>query len=365
MVDETQDRSGWPRAVSLIGPRWAVLGAVLFGLLALALGAVAAYAFTQPTEVRGFEERLRYEHRATFDYRAEEEPSAVPTDGIVVRVLPVPSDGPQWVPGLAISTNRARNTDLGFTYSLASSLPVHVSGETSASLEIRGGEVWATSWPLMEPVEFSGPTASARLDVDLPRIAAFIGTMEKESGFASEAYTVTVTPSVHLSGQIGGEAIDDTFAPPFVMQFTRTATIGDPDLHRSEMRRLGEEQVRPQAMRAFGLSATMTDMRRIGLLGAVGCLAATAVLAGYILLRLGSDEEAFIAARYGAMLVAVAGTRTRTGVPRVKVGSVHDLARLAERDGRIIFHEKMGQDEHIYFLPEGNITYEYTSGGKN
>ncbi len=59
---------------------------------------------------------------------------------------------------------------------------------------------------------------------------------------------------------------------------------------------------------------------------------------GYLALGLRNDEEARIRARYGSRLVSVAGPETERTADAVRVATMRDLARLAERFGSVILH---------------------------
>jgi hypothetical protein len=65
-----------------------------------------------------------------------------------------------------------------------------------------------------------------------------------------------------------------------------------------------------------------------------------------------------IRARYGAMLVSVANVN-RAPARKIRVSSIQDLVRVAQRDGRTILHQGNGVGPHRYFVDDGAVTYEY------
>ena len=86
---------------------------------------------------------------------------------------------------------------------------------------------------------------------------------------------------------------------------------------------------------------TVTAARWLSALGTMLCLPATAALAVVAFLSLGQDEATKIRTRYGSMLISIAQANLTEETQRMEVASVQDLARLAQRDGRTIFHQKL------------------------
>jgi hypothetical protein len=59
------------------------------------------------------------------------------------------------------------------------------------------------------------------------------------------------------------------------------------------------------------------------------------------------------------MLISVSDTDLDVDTRRVRVASIHDLARLAQRDGGMIFHQESQTGWSRYFVVEGTVIYEY------
>jgi hypothetical protein len=97
------------------------------------------------------------------------------------------------------------------------------------------------------------------------------------------------------------------------------------------------------------------------ILGPLGLLAAIGA-AVFALRRLRSDRRADeptrIQSRYGeAMIAAVQSTLTRGG-DLVEVESIEALARLAERYGSLMIHERTGSG-HAYLVADNGTVYAY------
>jgi hypothetical protein len=91
---------------------------------------------------------------------------------------------------------------------------------------------------------------------------------------------------------------------------------------------------------------------------ALAALGLSLITAG-IILGWGQDEVARVRARYGAMLVEVAEVDESTPATRVRVVSLAELVRLAERAGACIFYHKREPGGYRYFVPDGSRVYEY------
>jgi hypothetical protein len=62
-------------------------------------------------------------------------------------------------------------------------------------------------------------------------------------------------------------------------------------------------------------------------------------------------------ARSGVKVVPVEGVE-ETALQRVRLSNLQDLAKMAQRDGRIIFSQAQ-DDNELLFVPDGAVTYEY------
>ena len=92
------------------------------------------------------------------------------------------------------------------------------------------------------------------------------------------------------------------------------------------------------------------------------------LLGGGILWRaLGSkpddDDAAHIRARDGALLVSVRESDLLGGRRLVEVASIADLAKIAERGGRMMLHQSWA-DGQLYLVQEEDITYCYRPAPK-
>jgi hypothetical protein len=112
-----------------------------------------------------------------------------------------------------------------------------------------------------------------------------------------------------------------------------------------------------------GWQATVESLRVGAVSAAGGAGVVAAALAAVIFLGVGRGEEAKIRARYGSLLLHVQASEDETVRDRVRVVSMHDLARLARRDGSLIMEEteRLGPR---YSVRDGDTVYEFVPEGK-
>ncbi len=360
------------------GPAWAVGLLLAAGLAALGFGVLGFFALRQPAVERAAVERLRYEHAATLAYTVLVQPSSLYPEGVVGPVTPAgapaggqtvvlpPSPGPagdQRPAGPPIFTRQARELYLAVDYRLRSDLPADLSGEYRAAVEVRAGpQGWVRAFEVQPPTAFAGPNATFSVRVDFGQVWGIIDSVERETDFRPGTYEVRVIPTVRIWGRLGSETIDDRFEPVFTVRLGRNQLTPDGDLVRTEPRSVVDTAVRdarlrlPPPLPETGLS--VPTARAVGLAGTGLSLLAAGLLAGVVFLGVGRPEPAKIRARHGSIIVSVTAADIPNG-RAVRVATIGDLARVAERQGLVILHQALESGEHRYFIPADGLVYEY------
>jgi hypothetical protein len=201
--------------------------------------------------------------------------------------------------------------------------------------------------------------------VDLSRIQALIQAVETETKFLSGAYYVTVIPTVHVTGQLGATAVDDTYAPPFSIKLSRSQVVLDQSLSRSETRKQEDMVTARQHMSVWGLDVTVSRARWVTGGAMAFSVLAAAVVGAVVFLGVGRGEAARIRARYGSMVISVAEARLPSDESQqIRLASIQDLVRLANRDSRMVFHQVRQDGADVYFIQDGSLTYLYVSAGR-
>jgi len=343
-------------APGLAAPLWAVFALGLTALLTLALGYFAYTALSGPAAKARFVERARYEQRGVFDYSVIVQPSTLYPRGVIGPVV-APEDPKAALVTPPVYTKQAVGLDLGFSYSLGASLPPNVRGELSAELQIKatGEGGWVITRPLLPPTPFEGTETDARMWIEFAPVQALIDRVEAETGFSPGGYELVVVPSVRVSGALGGESFDTVYAPAFTLKYSKTTIVPDASLRRSEPQSLGETVSDRQSV----LGLALPTARWLLTAATVAVASLASIFAAVVFLGFGQDEATKVRARYGTRVVAVTAA-DHNGSHRVQVARLEDLAALAQRDGKIVFSQKL-PDGDLYFVPDGPLTYEYAS----
>jgi hypothetical protein len=120
---------------------------------------------------------------------------------------------------------------------------------------------------------------------------------------------------------------------------------------------LKREREQANTIALLGLTLEVARARQIALVALALALSCGALLALRGRGATGNNEVAWIQRKYGPLLIAV---RERSAVAgaAVEVATIDDLARLAERSGRMILHETE-QGVSRYVVQDDAVVYYY------
>lgn len=359
----THDGSAESSGTSGLGSLPPLPGALLFPL-AVGIGAVLLFAaigfsaFRATSSEAQFVERLAYEQTGEFDYHLVMEPSRLYPGGLI---SPRDSEDGGAALGQPIYTNLARELVVRFNYALDTAQEAELAGTLGLELAVRAGDGW-TQVPVTVPAtSFSGGAASGELRVRLTEISSLIASLEAETGFKPNLYELLVSPTVDVSGTIAGEPVTERFNPTLRFGYTETEITPGVELAQFEPTSIGESIEVANQYSPLGLSMTVARWRQAALAGLVAGLVVVAIAMAVWLLGLGRDEDGKIEARYHSMLLRVQPGQAGPSGNVTRLATMHDLVRLARRDGGIIFMER-GLRGTRYFVREGDESYEYTTG---
>ena len=324
------------------------LAAALFLLLAVVAYAVETHRVTAETVPT-------YSETGSFEYEITMEPSTLSPDGVLR-----PTPGAESQP--SAFTNLARSAAVMYRYELQpGTSAANLTGTIAADLVIRTerGE-WSRSAVLLAPKDFVGLTVEETVVIDLRSTADLIAQIAKETGLSSSAYEVVVQMTVNGSGTWAGEPIEVAFEQPFSLRYNQVLITPPATLTSTVESSRIVTQVATRHLSFIPGKPSVTTARTVGTVGFSATLGAALVLAGYLLLTLARDEEARIRARYGSRIVEVQPTNRTTAKDSIRVASMRDLLRLAERFSTVVLHQQT-RTGHRYFVRDGEDTYEYVS----
>lgn len=330
----------------------------LIGGIAVALTALAVFAYVIPETETETETLARYEHTGRYTYTVDTDPSALNPSETIGPVQPgTTEDGDELPP--AIFTRLAKALHFLYVYQLQGAS--QVSGTVSAELEIKAGTSWSQRVPLVEAVPFEGATGGIEGTVDFKQIAALLTQIEEQTGVTTGSVDLTVIPEVDVQATSNSQQFSETYSSPLTFTYNSNLITPDETLAFSEPGTITSTIERDKELTLFGGSVMVGTVRDFAAPLAVVALALTGVFASIYFLGIGRSETAMVRTRYGSLLVPVAEVESAAS-HRISVASLLDLAQLAKREGRSLFVRDFDNGAQAYLLHDGMVIYQYAVG---
>lgn len=322
--------------------------------VSVALLALAIFAFTRPpttpTTVKS-----AYVEKVSFGYRANAAAGPVYRGGIVRTGDPI----------FVRLVDRVR---VKIDYRFVAAARHNLAGTYDVLLRLTGPTGWTRSTRLAPRRRFAGDHTSRQVTLDLPYLRSLIHRVETLTGAPEGgAYTLTITPRVHVAGKLDGQPLTSEFRPALSFQLDALqlrpgsgSAATDVDEGGLAPSRRGSVTAAATAANTIGVGARRVPVptaRTIALVGFVLAALSTLLIA---LRRHGrpSDPAAHIRRRYGRLIVPIAGTAPTPPHPPIDVTSIDVLAKLAERSERLILHhQRDGLD--TYLVDDEGTLYRY------
>jgi signal peptidase I len=331
-----------------------LFGAALYALLALAglFLALTIYAFTRPLTRAA--DTITYNQFGVFSYTALGAPNVYDAENVSS--------------GEPVFTELACVLDLSFTYRLEGERLSDIVGNqqiVAVLMDEQSG--WRRTIPLIVNKKFKGSEYTSAASLDLCKLQGLIAEVEKKTGVRLGNYTLSIRPQISVEGKISGQEFADSFEPSLNFKFDnlRFYLLGN-SAQQDPLRTGAGGSVVPKTrvenrVGLLGLQISVQALRSVSLTGLGVALLGLLGLAGYFLRRQKQDPDMIIRLKYAGMLIEVTGQGPKKTAAVIEVGSVDDLARLAERQNGMIMHQ-VCKDGHVYFVLFEGATYRYTAG---
>ena len=339
--------SGWAESASSL--QFIVF---VLGLMALLGALLAMPAWTRPLS-RAADRVYPYAHTGLFQYSGR-----VPNEVFGNSVLRT---------GQPAYLKLTHRLGLAFDYSFTSDSPSSITGSTALAVEVSDINGWTRRLVLQEPQPFEGTKARAGGILDLGVISGYLDELEARTGVTRPYYTVSVQPVVQVEGVVAGLPLTTTFAPELkfliddlqLQLAPQDSALGEGDpLARRKDAAVETTVSAPNRLTILGVSPTVRAARWISgsllLLGPGGL----GLLAWIYLRSVRRDPLVAIQLKYGAQLVAMRPGAFEIGGATVDVASLDDLARVAQKHGRLI-HSVVGESAYDFFVPTGETVYAF------
>jgi hypothetical protein len=252
--------------------------------------------------------------------------------------------------------------DVTFDYHVDARAAKSLAGALSVQTEVRSGNGWHRVLDALPATSFKGDSTSATIHLDLNRLDAMVAEVEALTGVQGGGTRLSIQPKAEVVGTLGAQQIDETFAPSldFTLDPLQLRPVNAEEQLSTELPGLLEASTTvPRTIGAFGVEAPVQTARLVSL--GLGLPAVLGAAAGAVALRRRLRDEADrIELRHGHRMVPVSAAATRNVI---EVGSMQDLARLAEQYGSLILH-RQGTRGHDYLLQADGVVYRYRSGDR-
>lgn len=337
------------------------VAAAFFGATALAgLAALLAFvAFRTAPEQSKMTPSVQFTQSGAFDYNIEVAPATIYPAGLVR-----PQEGAEAKdaarPDQAVFTRLANAINVDYHYALEADPErgAAVYGTVRTDLEVRAVDGWSRVTPLTPPRAFEGSAVDEHVRVDFRALATLLNRIEAETGFEAKSYELLVTPTVDIKGHVGADSVSETFGSSLLVKFDPQRVTPSGVLSQTKPTARAELVRTPNVIGLGPVQLGVAVARVVGAAVAAGAGVVAAMLGAVIFLGVGRGADAQIRARYGSMLLRVAAAEDETVRDRVRVVSIRDLARLAQRAGVLILEEQAPEGPR-YFVRDGDAVYEF------
>jgi signal peptidase I len=322
----------------------------------VAFAALAALSFARPLTTHALAQGV-YTQTGHFSYDASS-PEGAPVYGSTTVTT-----------GQPLFLSIVHNANFHFAYALSSAKAHAVSGTIALDAQVASSNGWKRTLHLAAPTSFSGDRTTITGGLSFLSLSKLLQRVDALSNLIGGTYTLTLVPKVHIHGIVGGNPVNDHFAPSLPL----TLDPNELQLQQGSATGAGAASALTQAASGSGavtvashisllkLKLSVALARRVSLVG--GALAAILLLAG-ILLGLRSrkaDEHDQIGRQYRDLIVSVEGLPAAAAASLVRTTSIEGLARIADQAGRMVMHtERAGL--HTYFVEDSGVRYTFELG---
>jgi len=257
--------------------------------------------------------------------------------------------------------------NFAFEYQFTSDSPHALTGSAGLAAEVSDINGWRRGLVLQAPKAFEGDTATVEGTLDLGVFSGYLQDLEEQTGVTRPYYTLSVGPIVEVNGALAGLPLAERYTPKLTFLIDnlqlQLAPQDPTDLDADPLRPAQEAALEstapaPNRMTILGISLTVVAARWASAVALALGLGGLALLVWLYRRMLRRDPLVAIQLRYGAQLVAMGPGTFELGGATLDLASLDDLARVAEKHGRLIFW--LAQDGgYDFFVNTGEGLYTF------
>lgn len=342
------------------------------GAIALCAAVVAGFAWTKPVSTTA---RARYVQGGQMRYTAPTSPTSV-------------YGGHEVTTGEPVYTSSVTTLSLSYRYHFSSSATTAISGTEQLVATVANGQGVARPIALQpEPTVFHGMSFAASAVFPMRTVEEIVAAYMRQVTSGSSRYTVSISPSIKITGRLDGARIATTFRKPVVLSYVASSSSGSGMLKPAATAANGAHAaptgafVAPKTAKgpsvlkvsssgSLPLPAGKPALLFVGVPVIDARIASLAVIAaallfgafvGWRVLRdaTSPDESTRIATRYGSSIVDVETLPGPKDVAVIDMSSFEALLAVARRLECPILHHRRGGD--LYAVVDTGTEYRYTA----
>jgi len=320
------------------------------GLVALASLILGIISFSRPA-TRTAQNDVQYENMGFFAYTASAPSSVYDSNAI--------QSGDPIFPKLTCAV------DVTFQYTFIAQQAENITGTHQLTATIsEQASGWQRVVPLQEEATFNGNAVGTNAKLDLCKMVALTQSMEQDTDFHPGSYTLTISPNVHVNGEVSGHTLQDTFNPRLEFTYDRVHfyLVNDGEqnnpLNVTESGILSESRTETNTMMILGGKFAVPALRLISIVGLLGSLTGLVVLGMRLQNISRSNPVQFIRTRFDSMMIDMQNTDGFDSSAAIDVSSIEDLGKLAEKFNVMILHAANG-NSHAYYVQGEGTTYRF------
>lgn len=308
------------------------------------------FAFTRPV-FRNIPDEISYQHTGFYTY------SAPITDGVY--------NNNRIETGDAIFPSLNCHINLLFDYRFHSPQPFQGGGTNRLVAEVTSNRGWHRTINLQPEAVFTGNSFHIETILDTCQVENLIQEMQEITGFQDTQYFLSITPSVHLKGILGGRDFKDEFTPVLqfqvesrVISLVRSAGENGNLLQPIAAGYLAGERSEPNTLNIFGLPVPVWLARFLSLFGLL--LAVVGITIPALLAKKAEKTDEKLLAHWvlGGRAIEARGILTDAQERIIDFDSLADLIRLSDRLGEPIFLESWDSQVN-YLVRDQALVYRY------
>lgn len=323
------------------------------GVVAVVLLVLAIVAFTRPLTVMA-NVPMNYSQKAAITYSAKA--SSGVYDGSVVS------------PGEPIFRRLAESFNVAVNYTLSSPYATEVRGLYRMVVEIADISGWKRTIEIVPDTYFDGKGFEMQGTVRFADVQQHIDRLKAETGLLRTEFTMTVRTEVTVLGTLDGITFENVYAPQLVfgfddlqVQLMKPPANPENAFEQVSIGSVPREVEQDNVLTILGIKVPVKTARVVAVVGLNVMVLVIGYLGSQVYRAFRQGEAAQVEVLYGPMLVSVEDDVLPRRRP-VKVASVHELAKIAERDQCMIYHMQIGE-LHRYMVqspvtPEVTYLYE-------